>query len=73
MPPLHLVSGLQHSSFSIQLGESTFGSSDILMAYVRKKKIQIMCWIYINQLWKLQEDFKFRFNDLNEMNVPDWI
>ena len=30
-----LISELQHCKFTIQLGESTFGSSNILMAYVR--------------------------------------
>ena len=32
---LTLTSDLQHTKFAIQLDESTFGSSNILMAYVR--------------------------------------
>ena len=38
-------SELQHSKFSIQLDESTFSSSNILMAYVRYNGMSIKCII----------------------------
>ena len=39
----------------------------------KKKQFHIALEIYINHLEKLQEDFKVRFKDLVEMNVPGRI
>ena len=40
-----LESELQHSKFSIQLDESSFVGSNILMAYVRYNSPSLMCVI----------------------------
>ena len=72
-----LGSELQHSKFSIQLDESTFGSSNILMAYVRYKSPSLKCIIdeflfakYLRADSKGETILQCLEDYLNKMNVP---
>ncbi|XP_003369530.1 putative zinc finger protein [Trichinella spiralis] len=72
-----LVSELQHSKFSIQLNESAFGCSNILMAYVRYYSESLKCivdeFLFANYLKgdaKGETIFRSLEDYLKEHNVP---
>ena len=72
-----LGSELQHSKFSIQLDESTFGSSNILMAYVRYNSLSLECiiheFLFAKYLTAVSRDdaiLRCLEDYLNKLNVP---
>ncbi|KRX25624.1 SCAN domain-containing protein 3 [Trichinella nelsoni] len=72
-----LVSELQHSKFSIQLDESAFGCSNVLMAYVRYYSQSLKCiadeFLFANYLKgdaKGETIFRSLEDYLKEHNVP---
>ncbi|KRZ66926.1 Zinc finger MYM-type protein 6 [Trichinella papuae] len=71
------VSELQYCKFSIQLAESAFGCSNILMAYVRYYSQSLKCivdqFLFANYLKgdaKGETIFRCLEDYLNEQNVP---
>ena len=72
-----LTSELQHCKFSIQLDESTFGSSNVLMAYVRYNSPSLKCIAdeflfgkYLKGDAKGNTIFQCLVDYLKEHNVP---
>ena len=72
-----LASELQHCKFSIQLDESTFGSSNLLMVYVRYNSPSLKCIInkflfgkYLKGDAKSETIFQCLVDYLKEHNIP---
>ncbi|KFM62709.1 SCAN domain-containing protein 3, partial [Stegodyphus mimosarum] len=70
-----LTADLQTREFTIQLDESSVRDSDaILMAYVSNIIVQDEnIAVYYKHLESLIVDMKFRFKDVENIHIPDWV